>query len=84
MATIFLHDNAPHRIIRHKVFDKSAGFNEAHYNALQRQERGLLGIGHRWVTVAMERIPDYVIVALGCFGDTDGWRSSLPAAGFAR
>ena len=84
MATIFLHNNAPHRIIRQQVVDKNAGFNEAHYNVLQRQERGLFGITQAWVTIEMERIPDYVIVALGCFGDTDGWRSSLPAAGFAR
>lgn len=82
---IFEHNGAPHRIVGQTRRDPDGAFNEARYNLLQQRVPGLRGLLFgRWRTVIAERVPDHVRISLGCFGDTGGWRSQLPAAGFAR
>lgn len=78
MTTVFLHDNAPHRIIGRTKADEDAAFGEARYNVLQRRHPLALGLGSHWVDVREERVPDHVVISLGCLGDTGGWTSSLP------
>lgn len=82
-APIFFLDGVPHRIVGEIRRDKDAAFNEARYNLLQRGYTGVTPGRVYWETKAEERVPDHAVLSLACFGDAGGWRSSLPAEGFA-
>lgn len=79
----FMKGGVRHRIVRRSRPDPDAAFGRAHYNVLQCLDVLFFGLVKRWGTIEEERIPDHVIISVGCFGDTGGWSSRLPREGFA-
>lgn len=75
MSNEFQFNGKTYRIRGRVVRDEDAGFGEARYNILEIKKYRF-GLFPYWKQVSVERVPDSVIIDLGCFGATD-WVSQF-------
>ena len=68
------------RIIRRTRYEKQQGYLdkvEINENVLQIQKSYFFGLIKVWEDLDVEFIPTHVIISMGVYGDTGGWKSKF-------